>query len=265
MGVLLAVSLGTRAQGTFPYVSIPDSLVDGQERLAYMLEHFWCSFDFGDSTETNLAVAEQGFVDYVNLMQHADSAVAARSAAVFVASLADQKGWLSRMEELMDHYLGNPQSPVRDDGVYAHLLRAMPVTPQRTYLLGRLSQNQLGMVVNDIPLMDGQGLLRGEDKQSLHSEGWNFLHEVESPFVLLVLYDPDCEQCRELLAQIRENQPLNSRAKEVKVLYIDTALHPSVNKAFYLPSLPSLYLLDAQKRVLLKDAKWMEVREFLGL
>ena len=60
---------------TFPFPAMPDSLREPTARLKFLLEHYWSVFNFDDTSDANRATAEQGFVDYINLMQLADSTV----------------------------------------------------------------------------------------------------------------------------------------------------------------------------------------------
>ena len=151
--LMMNVTIEMRAQGNdgtaFPYPSIPDTVTEPQARIAFMLEHFWQGFDFGMlSTAEGRQTAEQGFVDFVNLLQHADSTTAARSCSLLVDSLTTPA-----REELFsdftERYLGDSYSPVRNDVTYAHLLRALPETPQRKFLIGEVTKNQVGSQVKN--------------------------------------------------------------------------------------------------------------------
>ena len=69
---------------------------------------------------------------------------------------------------------------------------------------------------------------------------------------LLVFFDPYCEHCEKMLPQIKD-QTAKVPAEAMAVVYVNTNGNDDVEKAYYLPALPSLYLLDAEKRVLIKD------------
>ena len=83
--------------------------------------------------------------------------------------------------------------------------------------------------------------------------------------ILLVFYDPDCDHCAEMLPKIKANQDLQNNAFRLKTVYIDTSQNPEAMDAFYLPSLPALYLLDLHKKVLVKDGSLEKVVECLHL
>ena len=220
----------------FPYPSIPDSIEEPQERIAFMLEHFWRDFDFEKTvTAEGRMTAEQGFVDFINLLQHTDSLTAERCCRLLADSLTTPARE-TLFSDFTERYLGNPYSPMRNDVSYAHLLRSLPETPERTYLLKEVTKNQVGMKVADI-------------------EG---LYAIQSPLTLLVFYDPQCYRCQALIARIEEQK---ERMTGVHLHYINTEEVPEANEAFYLPSLPALYLLDQEKRVLVKDGSLEEIEQ----
>lgn len=237
LGLLFCV-LNIRAQeAAFPYPSIPDALEDPDERMAYMLEHFWQDYAFADSTAMNREVGEQGVVDFLHLMQHADSLVVAQGARVFADSLATHPSAVSFFEGLMERYLGDPESPLHSDVVYAHLLRALPETPQRIWLLQQLGKNQVGSRANDIfvTAVDGKRTR---------------LYGIRSEQTLLIFYDPDCRRCQRLDAQL-EKEPLIVQNPRLKVVRKDVN---DLNGEYYVPHTPALYLLDKEKRVVLKNS-----------
>ena len=244
--LVLACSFGGWAQDvSFPYPTVPETLSTDEAKLAYMLEHFWNKYEFSDFSQVNQKVGEQGLVDFVTLMTHADSATCAKAAKVFADSLSSSEQRLSRFEELARHYLENPQSPLRNDMVYCHLLRAFPVSPQRQFLIRQLSLNQPGMMSADCSFVDAEG-----NRVRLYA--------LQGQYILLVFFDPQCEHCQEQMPQIKR-EPLLQKTSGLKVVYIDTNLNPDVMKVFYLPALPSLYLLDAHKRVVIKDGTLQQI------
>jgi len=251
LGLIAALDLMAQST-TFPYPNLPDTLQDPRERLVFMMDNYWQNYVFEDTTQTNIIIGEQGFVDYINLFQYADSAMCAHSAAIFADSISHSETRTKRFEAWMEHYLGNHDSPMRNDVTYAHLIRALPQTAQRTFLLEQISKNQPGTVVADLEFTDSQGV-----KQRIH--------DIRSQLTLLVFYDPDCEHCKDMLPVIKNNQDLQSNAFRLKTVYIDTYQNPKAMEAFHLPSLPALYLLDIHKKVLVKDGSLEKVVECLHL
>ena len=236
LGLLFCV-LSVRAQeAAFPYPEIPDEVEEPEARMAYLLDHFWQDYAFADSTAMNHEVGEQGMVDFLNFMQHADSLSAAHGAVVLADSLAVHPSALTFFEGLMEHYLGDSDSPLHSDGVYAHLLRALPESPQRVWLLEQLAKNPVGSRAADI-------FVTTPDGKRMR------LYDIKAEQTLLIFYDPDCRRCQRLDAQL-EQEPSIVQNPRLKVVRKDVN---DLNGEYYVPHTPALYLLDSEKRVVLKD------------
>ena len=111
---------------------------------------------------------------------------------------------------------------------------------------------------------------------------------LKAEYTLLFFYDPDCETCTEVKKLMRQSPRLKEMvaAGQVKVLTVypdeDIALWRNrlgemdaawinaydkgqvltMEQRYDLSSLPSFYLLDKDKKVLLKDADWREITQF---
>lgn len=280
----------SRTEASFPFPEIPAMLTQPEERKAYLLEHYWDRFSFADTAlVNNREVTEQGFVNQISLL--ADGAT---PETVVRESL---KNWCSRfmpeaqarrvMMQLADDYLYNPNSPFYNEGLYGVYLETMlEVLPEEDarrssfdFKLRLLRRNKVGDKATDFSyyLPDGQ-------KKSLAATS------ARGNRLLLVFYDPECESCHEVLREMTADASLAEAVKvgRVTVLAVYTegnqeawqkeladmpegwivgTDHQKVKEeALYdLKAMPSLYLLDGQKRVLLKDAPLGQIREVLGL
>ena len=233
--------------GRFVLPSVPDSLTDSRARLNYTLEHFWETYAFADTTAANQSVGEEGFANFARLLQLADTATSARSIALYLQGAFAHESLRTRYEELIERYLFEPASPLRNDVAYACFLRQMlpyygeTEAAQRARAADHLLQvtkNQPGQVAADFTFTDSDG----------HAQT---LHQVAAELTVMVFYDPDCDRCQQLLPQL-QGEPLLQR-HGIRVLLVNTALDTAPHQLYYLPSLPSIYLLDRRKRVLLKD------------
>ena len=277
-------------EASFPFPEIPAMLTQPEERKAYLLEHYWDRFNFGDTTlVNNREVTEQGFVNQISLL--ADGVTPEK---VIRESL---KNWCSRfmpeaqarqvMMQLADDYLYNPNSPFYNEGLYGVYLETMlEVLPEEDarrssfdFKLRLLRRNKVGDKATDFSyyLPDGQ-------KKSLAATS------ARGNRLLLVFYDPECESCHEVLREMTADASLAEAVKAGRVTVlavytegnqeawkkgladmpegwiIGTDRQKVKEEALYdLKAMPSLYLLDGQKRVLLKDAPLGQIREVLGL
>ena len=246
MVFLLCCALGIQAQqADFPYPEIPEEIEEPEERLSYWLTHFWERYAFADTTAINREVGEQGMVDFLNFMLE-DSVVATQGATVFADSLVAHPSALSFFEGLMAHYLDDPDSPLYSDRVYAHLLRALPETPQRSWLLENLAKNQVGSRATDI-------LVKTSDGKQVR------LYDIKAEQTLLIFYDPDCKRCQRLEAQLKQ-EPLIMQNPRLQVVRKDVN---DLKGEYYVPHTPSLYLLDKEKRVVLKGGNEEALKSLL--
>lgn len=280
----------SRTETSFPFPEIPAMLTQPEERKVYLLEHYWDRFNFADTAlVNNREVTEQGFVNQISLL--ADGVTPKK---VVRESL---KNWCSRfmpeaqarrvMMQLADDYLYNPNSPFYNEGLYGVYLETMlEVLPEEDarrssfdFKLRLLRRNKVGDKATDFTyyLPDGQ-------KKSLAATS------VRGNRLLLVFYDPECESCHEVLREMTADASLAEvvKAGGVTVLAVYTEGNQEAwrkgladmpegwiigtdrqkvkEEALYdLKAMPSLYLLDGQKRVLLKDAPLGQIREVLGL
>ena len=251
-----------KAQVEFPYPHIPDSIAVNYDRLSWMLNNFWNNFNFRNESANNLKVVEQGLVDYINLMDNADSIQAATSASIFVNRLMTvPRSSIMRkvFKNLAEHYLDNPYSPMRNDRTYATLIEAIAAMPDST-----ISSTER------IKLLDKSRLLRlnlpgnkasnftlttpdGEEKS---------LQEINADLLLLYFYDPDCEQCKETQRHMEQSGILKD--KRLQILRVNPTDYDLAGRMLYwFDRMPSLYLLDKDKRVILKDATIEETEEKL--
>lgn len=283
-------TLGDMKETSFPFPEIPAMLTQPEERKSYLLEHYWDRFSFADTAlVNNREVTEQGFVNQISLL--ADGVTPEK---VIRESL---KNWCSRfmpeaqarqvMMQLADDYLYNPNSPFYNEGLYGVYLETMlEVLPEEDarrssfdFKLRLLRRNKVGDKATDFSyyLPDGQ-------KKSLVATS------VRGNRLLLVFYDPECESCHEVLREMTADASLAGAVKAGRVTVlavytegnqeawrkgladmpegwiIGTDRQKVKEEALYdLKAMPSLYLLDGQKRVLLKDAPLGQIREVLGL
>ena len=251
-----------KAQVEFPYPHIPDSIAVNYDRLSWMLNNFWNNFNFRNESANNLKVVEQGLVDYINLMGNADSIQTATSASIFANRLMTvPRSSIMRkvFKNMAEHYLDNPYSPMRNDRTYATLIEAIAAMPdsiisstERIKLLDKsrlLRLNLPGNTASNFTLTTPDGRERS-------------LQEINADLLLLYFYDPDCEQCKETQRHMEQSGIFKD--KRLQILRVNPTDYDLAGRLLYwFDRMPSLYLLDKDKRVILKDATIEETEEKL--
>lgn len=128
--MLVGALAPTKAQNSFPYPALPDSLRSVEQRATYLSEHYWDNFNFSDTLElANKEMAEQGFVNFIDILARFDQEIAQKGIAAFTAKAYQQKPSKEKFESLIEHYYENPESPMRNDRVYALFLEDMAKSP----------------------------------------------------------------------------------------------------------------------------------------
>lgn len=273
-------------EAKFPFPEIPTMLTQPEERKAYLMAHYWDNFNFADTAlVNNRNVAEQGAADYLAIL--ADGTLTEEqvkgSLDGFCKGMEAQEHARKVFLQMMEDYLYNPNSPFHNEGLYAlfleRMLKSEYVDEGRKsslkFSLDLISRNCPGRVATDFVyfLPDGS-------KRSLAQT------RAKNNRLLLVFYDPECPSCHETMLEMVADGLLTEAVKAGKltVLAVYTEGNQEVWKrtlsdlpqgwtvgsdheavklgALYdLKAMPSLYLLDGTKKVLLKDAPYAKIRE----
>lgn len=276
--------------GSFPFPAIPEVLTSSEDRKAYLLTHYWEQFDFADTTlVNNRDVTEQGFVNFIALLADGTTPeeLTRESLENWCAGFVGKEHARQVLTQTADSYLFNPNSPFYNEGLYGMYLEA---------LLGKLPQTDVMRSVYRFKLE----LVRRNNVGVSATDFVYYLSDgtrctlsatpVKNNRLLLVFYDPECESCHEILGQMAADTALAEAVQtgKLSVLAVYTEGNdeawrkalPDIPKgwtvgtdheavktgALYdLKAMPSLYLLDGQKTVLLKDAAYEKIRATLAL
>ena len=283
----------------FPDVLPPAMMEDPQDRAEYMAQNMWNSLTDPSRTYPcdSLLVSgvrrtdvEQKFANWTQVLGMSSRPVAEKSVSrLYDRALAcEKKDTSSNVFEtfasLVDKYLFDPNSPLRDEdlyGAYASRLAAYEgyteVQKEKYARDARLcALNKVGTKAADFRFADRRGKIRT-------------LYGVEAPYTLLFFSNPGCEACMSIINVLKEDPQISGKISSgrLKVLnvYIDEDLdawrsympiYPDEwyngfdpdfvirNETLYnVRAIPSLYLLDSDKTVLLKDAPENRMFEYL--
>ena len=274
----------------FPFPSIPSTLTEPEERKEYLLQHYWDNFDFSDSAlVNNRDVSEQGFVNQIALLADGITGpeLIRQSMDNFCSGMEQNTHARKVFMQMAEDYLYDPNSPFYNEDLYLVYLKRMVQSKaldeaQKSTLAFKAelaSRNRVGTEATDFVyyLPDGS-------KRSLKQTS------VRGNRMILVFYDPECPSCHETLQQMMDDTALANAVDKGNVTV--TAIYTEGNEdawkkalpqmpenwiigndrmavkdhALYdLKAMPSLYLLDARKQVLLKDVPYGRIKETLGL
>lgn len=270
----------------FQLPEVPVILTTQEQRMVYVVEHYWDHFDFRDTAYIHLPdITEQAAVDFMDLLQRVPQNEALSALATLAGKAAVEPRMMSHIWEILYRYWHDPNSPMKNEDMFILLCRGVEQTPEvagylrdrAAYLRNLAEKNRPGMVAADFVY-------------TLESGKQGRLHQVKAEYTLVFFYNPDCEACAEIKGMMRQSQLLkelgaNGRMK-VLTLYPDedVALWKehlpemadawingydkgqvlTLEQRYDLSSIPSFYLLDKNKKVVLKDADWRQVLQFFG-
>ncbi|MDE6461085.1 MAG: DUF5106 domain-containing protein [Paramuribaculum sp.] len=258
---------------------IPDSLRTAPLRAAYLIEHFWDNMDFSDTAlSTDPQFIEQNFSNYASLFPHTDiDSVLPAAAKTLMQRAESNRDAYNLLAQTADTYLYEPESPVANENAYLYFLKAITDSQfidsalriRYEVQLQDVLKNRPGTVATDFDLR-----LRNGDTTTL-------LNKCKSAKAnLLLFYDPDCSDCATLVNYMKRDTSL---AKAIASGHLNIiavypegdetqfagaagkipdewtdAINPEgaiiENELFNIPSFPTIYLLDAEGKVLLKNA-----------
>ena len=281
-----------------PPPQVPSVVTDPQEMAGYVATHFWDAFLTGtypcDSSLVNGVPAddvESAVGRFVTILE----TVCERPAAIKAMDVFFQKvndfqaknpssnvyGYFMRM---VGKYLYDPNSPVRDEDLYLPYIKGLvnsdltpeDMKPAYSRDVQMCSLNQVGTQAADIKFTSREGRVLT-------------LYGIKSDNVLLLFSNPGCPNCEEVISALTGNECFNEAISAGKLavvnLYIDLevdkwmALASEYPKAwtngydqdytirkdltYNVRAIPSLYLLDKDKKVIMKDAPIEKVLPYL--
>lgn len=276
----------------FPLVSVPSVLSqDQKEAEAYALRHYWDAF--ADTSLHHLRCdslhvggvpkkeAEQAFSNWLYVLEKSgpasyDAAVNRFYEQIELCERNDSSSNIYEgMCDIACSYLFDPNSPMRDEQMYLPLCRRLSESPLQDSLQREkyarqaeaCSRNQVGEAAADFSFCDRNGRTFR-------------LHGIRADWTLLFFSNPGCTACKEIIETLKKmdgfDDLIATRRLAVVNVYIDEDLGEWFKYMPYYPdnwyngydpnlvirgeglydvrAIPSLYLLDKDKRVVLKDA-----------
>lgn len=273
----------------FNLPAVPPALIRPEDRADYLVIHYWDNFDFMDTAYCRLPdITEQAFADYLNILPHAHR----HTAYISVRELLEKAGretsgtMLRYFFKTAKDYMYDPNSPLRNEEFYIPV--AEYIVGSGSKYMNEADKQRAGF---DLMMMRKNriGQAAADFIYTLESGKKGTLHGIKSEYILLLFYNPDCHACEETIAYLKQAQPVNTLLLQgrlkILALYPDNDLQiwkkhlrdiPDTwlnaydgntfvkDKQLYdLKAIPTLYLLDKDKRVVLKDINILQVQKWL--
>ena len=269
---------------TFTLPEVPIMLQSPEDRLNFMVQHYWDHFNFKDTAYIHVPdITEQALVDYMDLLNRVPSSLSDSCLIRIMQQASQEKKMFGYFVEIFRRYLFDPNSPLRNEELYEPVCRFLSASSLTDEAARSRAQHDLKLIG-----MNKVGSIAADFIYTLPSGMQKRMRDICTPYTLLLFYNPDCHGCAETLATMKTSEVLNSPhiMKQVKILAFypdedrevwtkhqheipdgwinsyDKGLTVLTEECYDLKAMPALYLLDKDKKVLLKDATVKEVEDY---
>ncbi len=277
---------------TFVLPRLPDTMKDPEERARYLVMHYWDRFDFADrGLIRRPEITEQAFVDYINILAYVPKEKVDESLAYTLHKAGTDTLMYKHFTELFEKYLYEPNSPFRNEEYYLPVLQEVVNSSllqeasrsRYRFQLEMAMKNRIGEKANDFAYTVSSG-------QSFR------LYDLESEYILVMFTNPGCSTCAAVTERLRESKELDDALalnSPTRTMLTILALSPdsdleewsahlpemparwvyaydksgeiTTKRLYDIKAFPTLYLLDKDKRVILKDTSIEAIESFFAI
>lgn len=269
---------------TFQLPEVPVMLNTPELRAVYVAHHYWDHFDFRDTVYIHLPdITEQAAVNFMDILRLVSPEDALKALTILSEKAAVEPKMMDYFWKTLSKYWHDPNSPMKNEDLFILLCKGVEQTPNvQSYIKDRATFERVMAEKNRV------GTKAADIVYTLASGKQGSLYGLKAPYTLVFFHNPDCHTCAEIKQAMKQSLLLKDKISkgQMKVLTIypdeDVALWRSHLKdmaqewinaydkgqvlsmegRYHLASIPSFYLLDQDKKVLLKDADWNEVVHF---
>lgn len=273
------------ARKEFIMVDVPLTITEPEQRANYLATHYWDTFDFGDTSYISLPdVTEQALSNYIDVLNYVSPQTASVSIKKMLAKAEADSAMLAHFCSIYDKYLYDPNSPLRNEEFYIPVLEFILASDKVDDVEKIRPQHQL-----DLALKNKVGQQAANFEYTLPSGAISNLYDIKSDYIILFFYNPDCDTCKEVRKEISASEVITDmeQKKLVKIVAIypdediaawkkyqpeipknwingyDKVLMIREKETYDLKAIPTLYLLDKDKKVLLKDVSFPVLEKYL--
>ena len=274
----------------FPDVQLPTMISGQQEALEYMAVYYWNGITDQNRSYPSDSVLvsgvrkdvfEQKFADWTSVMNHVSPAIWSKAVSnlydrAYACELKDaSSNVLDTFVYLFQKYYYDANSPMRNEDVYHDFVsRYASYEGLDEVLRGKYERearmtamNRVGTKAADFRFSDRRGKMTD-------------LYDIKAEMTLLFFSNPGCNACMEIIKVLRDEPMIASKIAEGRLAVVNVYIDEDIQEwRSYMPvypdewyngfdpdlvirtdnlynvrAIPSLYLLDAEKRVILKDA-----------
>ena len=264
ISIYCVIAYPTSCKG-YRFPIIPDSISDPDSRATYVVSHFW------DNAETEAMTDAHVLETFFYALGKVPKNVRINAVNYLIDKCIGDTDRLSTVAWYIDFHLGSPESIYRDDTLYLQAQRHIvespfpdeyKIAPRNRIEL--LSKNGKGEPAPDFTFTDGEGHQRN-------------LSDIPMP-CMLIFADSECGRCCQEQKRLRDELlELRNNGWNIITVYLDGIIpeyardlpetesvpdtfgHILEDDLYVVRRLPSVYLIDRNKRILEKEINLNEI------
>ena len=269
----------------FNLPAIPPMLNTPELRADFLVKHYWDNVNFADTNYIHHPdITEQAWADYCDLLNHVPLSAAQEAIKATIARTETERKVFDYITGLADKYLYDPNSPLRNEEFYIPVLEAMISSPVLTETEKIRPRARIELAYKN--RVDTKA---SDFTYTLESGAQSTLYKIKSFYTVLFINNPGCHACTANIEVLKSSPVINEliQKKQLAVLALypdeeldewrrhrnefpkewingyDQSLAIRTQSLYDLKAIPTLYLLDANKKVLLKDATVQAIIQYL--
>ncbi|MEI7829979.1 MAG: DUF5106 domain-containing protein [Prolixibacteraceae bacterium] len=264
---------------------IPLMLTTPEQKTVFLVEHFWNNFNFRDTSQLAASKPpEQAFANFITYAGQVSPEQAAGGIRKLLAQAEMNRKNTLLFLGLAEKYLYHPNSPMRNDQLYEIFLELACASKvlDDTYKYRFKKQYELA-------LKNKPGNKASDFIFTLKNGSSSSLLRTKSKLLILYFFNPECNECKVARGKMIQSAVIGQLEKKgaLQILSVYPDLELSAwtrnyaelpaswingydkgsvvqKKAIYdLKAIPTLYLLDENKTVLLRDATVENIETYL--
>jgi len=262
------------------------SINDKEQYANEFIRQYWDNFDYSDSTLIPMLETKKNIIiSYVTELSNA-TLDSARLAIKW--HLMDAEGSVpmhTYLAEAYKKFFYDPNSPIRDDELYIPVLEHLAAssitseiekTKAKTEMM-QIKKNRVGESATNFLVINSAG-------KELE------LYDIDSKNTLLFFYNPGCHACEEIINELQSSVQLNKAVEGNEITVLAVYPDPDIDiwknyqsniprtwintydknqdiikkRLYSIRAIPTLYLLDSDKKVILKDTDVKKIERYLS-
>lgn len=267
-----------------PLPNVPTTLRTPETRAAYIINHFWDAMDFRDTIRSHKRnFMEQNFANFMSIFPYSGKQEQQKAVNTLMQKAEADSAAYAMLVDISEKYLYEPNSPMLSEDYYILFLEQIT----KSQILGRYSNIRYHRQL-DAARKNRPGMITADFSYTTREGKTSTLHNTDiKGQLLLIFYDPDCEHCKETMEILQQEKLLTRMVadKRLSILAVysgedynlwkrtasslpnewivgyDSGLLQE-NGSFVLRKMPTLYLIDSNRKVLLKDAPPEQIIHF---